>query len=96
MTTPRSITTFFDECLECVGEPTMASAADLGMAFRAWIGDVELTDDAVVAQLVEARREQGLRVVTLGGSKWLIGAQISPIGRDMVIEGREMHLGAST
>lgn len=82
----RSMKTFFDECLDVIEDAT-ACAAQLGMAYRAWMNDPLISDEAVVAEIIRAGEPGSFSAVRIGGSLWLVGAQLSPIGRDMISEG---------
>lgn len=88
----RTIATFVEECLELLGTEACAAAAHVGMAYRAWVDDPRLTDAEVAAALRAAVPDGQLRVVMRGGSPWIDGAQLSPIGCDMVSEGVLMHV----
>ena len=89
----RNMATFIEECLELVGTEACAAAAHVGMAYRAWVGDPHLTDAEVADALMAAVPAGQLRVVVRGGSPWIDGAQLSPIGCDMVSEGVLMRVG---
>jgi hypothetical protein len=89
----RDMKTFITDCIEVLGIGSTACAAELGMAFRAWVGDPDISDDEVVARIVVALGSAEVEVVEYGGSSWLHGVQLSPVGEDMVIEGVLLHAG---
>ena len=88
----RNMVTFIEACLELLGTDACASGAHVGMAYRAWVDDPHVTDAEVADGLLAAIPEAGLRVIVFGRSPWIYGAQLSPIGCDMVSEGVVMHL----
>ncbi len=90
-TDTRNTNTFIEDCLELLGPTTLVSASELGMAFRAWVGDPEVLDVEVFQLLKAAVPAAGFRLAGMGGSAWLVGAQLSPIGEDMVTEGVLLH-----
>ena len=67
----RSMRTFIDECLELLGTDATVSQAQLGVAYRAWINEPDLTDADVAQELLAAAEGLGVRFVTRGGSPWV-------------------------
>lgn len=87
----RDITSFCHECLERFDVGASACVADIGIAYRAWVDDPSLTDMAVADMVVREMDRPYVRTVWRGGSAWIDGVQVSPIGEDMVIHGVQMH-----
>jgi len=90
--TERTITTFAATCLDFFGFGSSVCAAELGMAYRAWISDLRLSDNEIVRRLQFATQPGAIVIYRFGGSVWVQGAQLTGVGRDMAYEGWTLHL----
>ena len=91
----RTPTSFIRDCLDLLGPTCNVCASHLGMAFRGWTGDVQLTDAAAYEIVCSAVPAGTLSITWLAGSMWVEGAQLSPIGEDLMQEGLLLHLSTS-
>ena len=94
MSNERNVTTFFEECLDPIDSTCSVCASHLGMAYRAWTGDIGASDLDACRLVRAAVPGAELRTIVLGGSTWMEGAQLSGTGEDMVSEGVVAGLGA--
>lgn len=92
--TPRDMTSFVDHCLDVFELGATASVADLGMSYRAWTRDMTISDADAVAKVRAALFTSKIVVVRYGGSRWVHGVQLTPVGLDMVNLGVVMHMVA--
>jgi hypothetical protein len=88
----RTTQSFIEECLDVFerGSASMC-AAELGMAYRAWVDDPGLADTAVAEEVITATPPGTLTLIWIAGSLWIDGAQLSGAGNDMVSEGWLLH-----